>query len=313
MTNFLTRRFLTTLLVALGVSFVVFMIIHLVPGDPARVILGLQADQAKVEFLRHQMGLDRPLIIQYKDWLWNALHGDLGKSFITGASVAEMVKLRLPTTFSLALATLIIALIISIPAGVISALKPGSLLDYGAMVFSQIGVSIPDFWLGIVFILVFSLMLGWLPPSGYVSPIEDFGGWLKHLILPAMTVGLVNGSILTRFIRSAILEVMQQNYVRTARAKGLSESVVIRRHVFLNAAVPIVTIIGLQMATLLGGVMIVEVIFAWPGLGRLALDAVSRRDYHMVQGAVLVVALSFAVVNVIVDILYVYLDPRIKY
>ncbi|MBN1317517.1 MAG: ABC transporter permease [Anaerolineales bacterium] len=313
MANFLVRRLLTTLLVAFGVSIVVFMIVHLVPGDPARVILGLQADQAKVELLRHQMGLDRPMAIQYRDWLWNALHGDLGKSFITGTGVTEMVGQRLPATLSLALAAFFIALIIAIPAGIASALKPGSLLDYGAMVFSQIGVSIPDFWLGIVFMLVFSLALGWLPPSGYTSPFEDFSGWLKHLILPALTVGLVNGSILTRFIRSAVLEVLHQNYVRTARAKGLSEMLVIRRHVLLNAAVPIVTIIGLQMATLLGGVMVVEVIFAWPGLGRLALDAVSRRDYHMVQGAVLVVALSFAVVNVIVDILYVYLDPRIKY
>ncbi len=312
MANFLLRRLLTTLLVLLGVSFIVFMIIHMVPGDPVRIMLGLQADQAKVEEIRRMMGFDRPLIVQYGDWLWSALHGDLGESFITGASVGQAVVERLPATMSLALAALIIALIIALPAGVISALRPGSLIDYVAMFFSQVGVSLPDFWLGILLILIFSLGLGWLPPSGYASPLEDFGDWLRHLILPAMTVGLITASILTRFIRSAVLEVLHQNYVRTARAKGLPERRVINRHVMLNAAIPIVTIVGLQMASLLGGIIIVEVIFAWPGLGRLALDAVVRRDYPMVQGAVLLVALTFAVVNVLVDLLYAYLDPRIK-
>jgi peptide/nickel transport system permease protein len=312
MANFLLRRLLTTLLVLLGVSFVVFMIIHLVPGDPVRIMLGLQADQAKVEEIRRMMGFDRPLIVQYGDWLWSTLHGDLGESFITGASVGQAVAERLPATISLALAALIIALVIALPAGTISALRPGSFVDYAAMLFSQIGVSLPDFWLGILLILVFSLALGWLPPSGYAAPLEDFGGWLTHLILPAMTVGLITASILTRFIRSAVLEVLHQNYVRTARAKGLPERRIISRHVLLNAAIPIVTIVGLQMASLLGGVIIVEVIFAWPGLGRLALDAVVRRDYPMVQGAVLLVALTFAMINVLVDLLYAYLDPRIK-
>jgi peptide/nickel transport system permease protein len=313
MANFLLRRLLTTLLVMLGVSFVVFMIIHLVPGDPVRIMLGLQADQAKVEEIRHLMGFDRPLLVQYGDWLWSALRGDLGQSFITGASVAKAVGERLPATLSLALAALVLALVIALPAGTISAMRPGSLIDYAAMLFSQIGVSIPDFWLGILFILIFSLALGWLPPSGYASPLEDFGEWLQHLILPATTIGLITASILTRFVRSAVLEVLHQNYVRTAHAKGLPDRRIITRHVLLNAAIPIVTIVGLQMASLLGGVIIVEVIFAWPGLGRLALDAVVRRDYPMVQGAVLLVALTFAVVNVVVDLLYAYLDPRVKY
>lgn len=313
MANFLLRRLFTTLLVMLGVSFVVFMIIHLVPGDPVRIMLGLQADQAKVEEIRHLMGFDRPLLVQYGDWLWSALRGDLGESFITGNSVAQAVGERLPATLSLALAALVIALVIALPAGTISAMRPGSPIDYVAMFFSQVGVSIPDFWLGILFILVFSLALRWLPPSGYASPLENFGGWLRHLILPAMTVGLITASILTRFVRSAVLEVLHENYVRTAHAKGLPNRRIITRHVLLNAAIPIVTIVGLQMASLLGGVIIVEVIFAWPGLGRLALDAVVRRDYPMVQGAVLLVALTFAVVNVIVDLLYAYLDPRVKY
>ena len=313
MTRFLVRRLLTTLLVMLGVSFVVFMIIHLVPGDPVRVMLGLQADQAKVEEIRQLMGFDRPLLVQYVDWLWNALQGDLGQSFITGQSVSEAVFQRLPATLSLAVAALLIALIIALPAGIISAVYPRSAWDYSAMLFSQIGVSIPDFWMGIMFILVFSLALGWLPPSGYTSPTEDFWGWLSHLILPALTVGLISASIMTRFVRSAMLETLHEDFVRTARAKGLAERRTLLRHVLPNAAIPIVTIVGLQMAALLGGVVIVEIIFAWPGLGRLALDAVIRRDYPMVQGAVLLVALSFAVINLLVDLLYAYLDPRVKY
>jgi peptide/nickel transport system permease protein len=220
---------------------------------------------------------------------------------------------RLPATLSLAMAALLIALTIALPAGIISAVFPRSPWDYSAMVFSQVGVSIPDFWMGIMFILVFSLALGWLPPSGYTSPTEDFWDWLSHLILPAMTVGLISASIMTRFVRSAMLETLHEDFVRTARAKGLIERVTLLRHVLPNAAIPIVTIVGLQMASLLGGVVIVEIIFAWPGLGRLALDAVIRRDYPMVQGAVLLVALSFAVINLVVDLLYAYLDPRIKY
>jgi peptide/nickel transport system permease protein len=313
MTRFLIRRLAATLLVMLGVSFVVFMIIHLVPGDPVRVMLGLQADQAKVEEIRQLMGFDRPLLVQYVDWLWSALHGDLGQSFITGQSVSEAVIQRLPATLSLAMAALLVALVIALPAGIISAVYPRSLWDYSAMVFSQVGVSIPDFWMGIMFILVFSLALGWLPPSGYTSPSEDFWGWLSHLILPAMTVGLISASIMTRFVRSAMLETLHEDYVRTAHAKGLAERVTLMRHVLPNASIPIVTIVGLQMASLLGGVIIVEIIFAWPGLGRLAYDSVIRRDYPMVQGAVLLVALSFALINLLVDLLYAYLDPRVKY
>lgn len=313
MANFLLRRLLTTIVVMLGISIVVFMIIHLVPGDPVRIMLGLQADQAKVEEIRHQMGFDRPLIIQYGEWLGRALRGDLGESYITGQKVSEAVWQRLPATLSLAFAALSIGVLIALPAGVISALKSGSVWDYAAMIFSQLGVSIPDFWLGIMFILIFALFLGWLPPSGFVKPSENFGEWLRHLILPATTIGLISASIMTRFIRSAVLEMVAKNHVRTARAKGLTERRVTLRHILLNASIPIVTIVGLQLASLLGGVIIVEIIFAWPGLGRLALDAVTRRDYPMVQGAVLMVALTFAIVNLLVDLLYAYLDPRVKY
>jgi peptide/nickel transport system permease protein len=211
------------------------------------------------------------------------------------------------------MAALLIALVIALPIGILSALKPRSTADYGAMLFSQIGVSIPDFWMGIMLILVFSLTLRWLPPSGYVPLTEDPLQWLRHLILPAITVGIISASVITRFVRSAMLETLQQDYVRTARSKGLGEPRVVLGHVLKNAFIPVITVIGLQMAGLLGGVVIVEVIFAWPGLGRLALDAVQRRDYAMVQGAVLFVALSFAVINLAVDLLYAYLDPRIRY
>jgi peptide/nickel transport system permease protein len=313
MANFLLRRFITTLLVMLGVSFVVFMIMHLVPGDPVRIMLGIQADQAKVEEIRQLMGFDRPLLVQYGEWLWNALQGDLGESFITGESVSSAVAQRLPATLSLAFAALFIGLLIALPAGIISALRPGSKLDYSVMLFSQLGVSIPDFWLGILLILFFALYLGWLPPSGFVSPSESVSEWLRYLILPALTVGLITASILARFIRSAVLESSHLNHVQTAYAKGLPQRRVVNRHILRNAAIPIVTIVGLQIASLLGGVIIVEIIFAWPGLGRLALDAVTRRDYPMMQGAVLLVALTFALVNVLVDVLYAYLDPRVKY
>ena len=313
MSAFLVRRLLTTLLVALGVTFVTFLIIQLVPGDPARIILGINADQAKVAELRHIMGLDRPLLAQYGTWLWSLLHGDLGESYITGQSVMEAVLERLPRTLTLAGAALLIALLIALPLGIISAVRPRSPMDYSAMLFSQVGVSIPDFWMGIMLILIFSLTLRWLPPSGYVALTEDPVEWLRHLILPAVTVGIISGSVITRFVRSSMLETLHQDYVRTARSKGLGEPRIVSHHVLKNAFIPVITVIGLQLAALLGGVVIVEVIFAWPGVGRLALDAVQRRDYPMVQGAVLFIALSFAVINLVVDLLYAYLDPRIKY
>ncbi len=313
MTRFIVRRLLTTILVALGVTFISFLIIHLVPGDPARIMLGLNATEEKVIEVRRAMGLDRPFLVQYGSWLWDLMRGDLGESFITGQGVTEAVLQRLPRTLTLAGAALLLALLIALPAGIVAALRPRSGVAYFATLFSQVGVSIPDFWMGIMLILLFSLTLRWLPPSGYVAFSEDPMGWLSHLILPAITVGIVSGSVLTRFVRSAMLEALHQDYVRTARAKGLHERRVVLRHVLQNALIPVVTVVGLQLAGLLGGVVIVEVIFAWPGLGRLALDAVQRRDYPMVQGAVLFVALSFALINLIVDILYAYLDPRIKY
>lgn len=311
--GYILQRLLLALVVILGVTFVVFMIIHIVPGDPARVILGAYAPEESVAAIRERLGLNRPFLEQYGSWLTNALRGDLGSSLITSQPVAPQLAQRLGPTIELALAALLIGLVIAFPLGILSAVKTGSILDLIGSFFSQIGVSIPSFWMGIMLVLLFSLTLGWLPPSGYTPISRDFGDWLAHLLLPAITVGIVSASILTRFIRSAMLEVLNKNYVQTARAKGLSESVVVNKHALRNALISIVTIIGLQMTALLSGVVVVEVVFGWPGLGRLALDAVLDRDYPLLQGAVLVIAIMVTLVNLLVDLLYVFLDPRIEY
>lgn len=312
-TRYIFQRLFLTLIVVLGVTLVVFMIIHLVPGDPARVVLGVQANEQNVAALRERLGLNRPFFVQYGSWLWNAAHGDLGKSLITGQPVAPQVMHRLPATLQLAVAALFIGMLIAFPAGIISALKPGSKTDIATSVLSQVGVSIPDFWMGILLIILFSLTLRWLPPSGYTPIRQDFGGWLAHIILPATTLGVISGSIQTRFIRSAMLEVLSEDYIRTARAKGLRERMVILRHALGNAMITIVTVIGLQITALLSAVVVVEVVFAWPGLGRLALNAVLDRDYPLLQGAVLAVATLLALVNLGTDLLYFFLDPRIEY
>lgn len=313
MLSFILRRVLLAIPVCFGISVVVFLLIHLVPGDPARVMLGLQADDATVARIREELGLNRPLPVQYVDWVAHVLRGDLGRSYLTDEPVLSAVMGRLPATLTLALAAFVVSLLIAAPVGIISGTRPYTKADYGAMFFSQLGVAIPEFWLGIMLILVFSLYLRWLPPSGYTPIGQDPVGWLQHLILPAVTVGVVNGAVITRFLRSSMMEVMHQDFVRTARAKGVGERRVIMLHALKNALIPTVTVVGLQFAFMLGGVVVVEVIFAWPGVGRLALDAIARRDYPMVQGAVLAVALTFVVINLVVDIAYAALDPRIKF
>ena len=311
--RYILQRLLLALVVVLGVTFVVFMIVHLVPGDPARVILGAYAPEESVLAIRERLGLNRPFLEQYGSWLVNLLRGDLGSSLITSQPVTPQLMQRLGPTIELAGASLLIGLAIAFPIGILSAVRPGSPLDLIASVFSQIGVSVPSFWMGIMLVLLFSLTLGWLPPSGYTPISVSFGGWLSHLLLPAVTAGIVSASIMTRFIRSAMLDVLHMSYIQTARAKGLAENVVINKHALRNALISIVTIIGLQMTALLSGVVVVEVVFGWPGLGRLALDAVLDRDYQLLQGAVLAIAVIVTVVNVLVDLMYVVLDPRIEY
>ncbi|NLG65387.1 MAG: ABC transporter permease [Actinobacteria bacterium] len=302
------------LFVLFGVSIVAFAIVPLLPGSPARVTLGVQATPEAVAALERQMGLDRPLPVQYLDWIGGILtRADFGTSLISGANISDEVLRRFPATFSLAFVALIIGLLIALPAGFSAALKPGSGRDLGVSVMSQLGVSVPDFWMGILLILLFSETLGWLPSSGYEPLSSGLWTWFSHILLPAATVGIISGSIMTRFVRSALLEVLSQDYVRTARAKGVPRQTVMRKHVARNAAISIVTIIGLQIATLLSAVVVVEIIFAWPGLGQLALTATLQRDYPALQASVLLSALIFTVVNLATDISYTFLDPRVKY
>jgi peptide/nickel transport system permease protein len=311
--GYILQRLLLALVVVLGVTFVVFMIVQIVPGDPARVILGPYANDESVAGLRERLGLNRPFLEQYVLWLGNAVRGNFGTSLITSQPVAPQLLQRLGPSLELAAASLLVGIAVAFPIGIISAVKPGSWIDIVGSIFSQIGVSVPSFWMGILLVLLFSLTLNWLPPSGYTPIGEDFGDWLAHLVLPAITAGLVSASIQTRFVRSAMLDVLNMDYVKTARAKGLSERSVIYKHALRNAMINIVTIIGLQITALISGIVIVEVVFGWPGLGRLALNAVLDRDYPLLQGTVFTVAVLVTLVNLVVDLLYFFLDPRIEY
>ena len=312
-TRFIVQRLAFSLLVVLGVTVVVFMIIQLVPGDPARVSLGQQATEENLRARRERLGLDRPVIEQYWTWVTHAAQGDLGKSLITNQPIGPQIVNRLPTTLQLAGLALLIGMIIAFPLGIISAMHPGTLIDAVATFISQLGVAVPDFWMAILLVLLFSTTLDWLPPSGYTPITDNADAWLRHIILPALTAGFISASIQTRFIRSAMLETLRQNYVITARAKGLRERVVVLDHALRNALITIVTILGLQMAALLSAVVVIEIVFVLPGLGSLTLDAVNARDYPLVQGSVLVMAILVTSINLAVDIIYFLIDPRIAH
>ena len=310
--RFLARRVLYSLAVLVGVLVVVFALVHLVPGDPVRIALGTRYTPEAYEALRAASGLDRPIVVQFFSYLGNAFTGDLGVSFRNGDPVTVTLLDRLPATVSLGVVGIVVALAIAVPAGVYSALREGRVSDTIVRITSQFGVSVPDFWLGILLIALFATTLGWLPTSGYRPLFGDPAGWLEHIVLPGLTVGLVAAAIMTRYIRSAVLEVASAGYVRTARSKGLPPRVVTFRHTVRNALIPILTITGIQLATILGGVIVVEVVFAWPGLGRLVFNAVAARDYPVIQGAVLLMAVLFLLINLIVDALYAVADPRIR-
>lgn len=310
--RFIARRLLYSAVVLLGVLVVVFALVQLVPGDPVRIALGTRYTPEAYEALRTASGLDRPIVSQFFGYLGSALTGDLGVSFRNGEPVTVALLERLPATLSLGLTGILIALVIALPAGIYSALHEGRIGDGIVRITSQFGVSVPDFWLGILLISLFSTTLGWLPTSGYRPLFDDPGGWLRHIVLPALTVGVVAAAIMTRYVRSAVLEVAAMGYVRTARSKGLTPRVVTFRHTVRNALVPILTITGIQLATILGGVIVVEVVFAWPGLGRLVFNAVAARDYALIQGAVLLIAALFLLINLLVDVLYAVVDPRIR-
>lgn len=305
MRGYIQRRLLLLVPVVWGVVTVVFSFIHLVPGDPVLAMVGENAQPADIARLRQQLGLNDPLHVQYFRYLAKLVRGDLGVSLHTGKPVLRTIIQRYPATIELALASLLLALIISIPLGVVSATNRNSPVDHFSMILALLGISMPNFWLGPLLIILFSIKLNLLPVSG--------SGGLSHLILPAITLGTAMTALLTRMVRASMLEEMGQDYIRTARAKGLPERVVIYKHALKNALIPVVTIVGLQFGTLLTGAIITETIFAWPGLGRLTIQSISRRDYPLVQGCILMISLTYILVNLATDLLYTVLDPRIRY
>lgn len=332
MSTYIIRRLLGLIPVMFGVSLIVFLLLRLTPGDPAVVMLGERATPDTVALLREQMGLNRPLYVQYFDFLGHILRGDLGRSIISHAPIREELAQRFPATAELVFFAMIWGMLVGIPAGVLAAIKRNSFFDFASTVLALLGVSIPIFWLGLMLIYVFAVWLHWLPPSGQIALEIPFhrvtnvylvdaligGNWaamksvLQHLILPSLVLSTVTMPILTRLTRSTMLEVLSQDYVRTAKSKGLDGRVVIFRHALRNALLPIVTVIGLQVGGLLGGAILTETIFAWPGMGLWMYQAILQRDYPIVQAGVLVAALIFVTVNLLVDLSYGILDPRVS-
>jgi peptide/nickel transport system permease protein len=308
---FLIRRLLLTLPILFIVSVVCFSLINLIPGDPATVILGPEASEQAKEQMREQLGLNKPIVVQYVDWLGGVLHGDLGKSLVDGTPVSQLILQRLPVTLELALGTFLVSLTIAVVAGILSASKKGTWVDYVSTGFALGGISIPHFWLGMMFIIIFAVYLGWLPASGYVPFFEDPAANIAVMILPVLATGLRESAELMRMLRSSLLEELGSDYVRTAFSKGLSRRVVVIRHAVRNALIPFVTASGLQIAALLGGLVVTEQVFQLPGVGRLIVESILERDYTVVQGAVLTVTVIVILINVLVDLLYAVIDPRI--
>ena len=304
MLKFLLSRLASALIVVMGVSCLVFLFLYMVPGDPVEVMLGESAQPADREALRRALGLDQPLLTQMGNYYNNLLHLNLGNSLYSQRPISEMLLERMPATVELALASLLVAVLIAFPMGVLAAVRKDTPWDQGAMGLSLVGISVPNFLMGPILILVFSLWLGWFPVSGRDGLIS--------LILPAITLGTAMSSILSRMVRATVLETLNEDYIRTARAKGLSERLVIWRHALRNALLPVITLLGLQLGVLLGGAVITEVVFSWPGLGSLTIESIQRRDYPVVQACVLLISLAYVVVNTLTDLVYGWLDPRVR-
>jgi len=333
MLHYTIKRLLMLVPVLFGVSLFVFLVLHLFTADPAAMMLGQHATSDQIEALRNQLGLNDPLYVQFWRFLTDILHGDFGRSLMTRAAVTDEILTRFPATIELALCAMIIASLVGITVGVISAVKQYSIFDYLSMIGALLGVSMPIFWLGLILIVLFSVILGWLPVSGradigmepdvitnfYIVDSLITGNWdalvssLRHLVLPALALASYSTAIIARMTRSTMLEVVRQDYIRTARAKGLSERVVVYRHALRNALIPVVTVIGLQMGSLLGGAVLTETVFSWPGIGSLLVNAILAGDYPLVQGSVIFIATVYVLVNLAVDMLYAFLDPRIHY
>ncbi len=313
MGRYLAQRALALVPIFLLMTVIVFLLIRLVPGDPIDVMYGAEGmDATRREALRQELGLDQPVVMQYVRWLGRALTGDLGNSYKAQRTVVELIGQRLPATLLLSFAALLVSVIIAIPLGIIAAVRRNTGADIFAMVFAILGISLPNFWCGILFVLIFAVSLGWLPSIGYVSPLENPLKALQHLALPAITLGWSLAGATTRLTRSTLLEELGRDYVRTARGKGVYEHLVLTRHALRNALIPTVTMIGLQLGFLIGGAVVVEAVFAWPGIGMLLVDSIFGRDYPVVQGVILTVAIFVVLINLLVDLLYTLLDPRIR-
>ena len=310
---FVLRRVLVTIPMMAVVALFVFGLLYLAPGDPAAMIAGDQATPAQIENIRSSLGLDRPFVVRFVSWIIGVLHGDLGNSLFSGQSVASMIVQRIPATLSVMGLTLIISISLAVPLGVVAASRQGSWLDRAVSAFAVLGFSLPVFVLGYILAYVFALQLGWFPVQGYAPSSQGFGPYIGHLLLPAVTLSGGYIALITRISRSAMLDALSQDYVRTAKAKGLPRRTVLFVHALKNAALPIVSIIGIGVAALIGGAVVTETVFGIPGLGRLVVDALLRRDYPIIQGVVLVSSFAYIVVNLGVDILYMLLDPRISY
>lgn len=305
MGSYFIKRIFQTIPVILGVITLTFILMYIVPGDPVMSMVGERYDEDTIQKLREELHLDDPIWIQYFRFLGNLLHGDLGRSFVTFNPVLDDLLARFPFTLTLALSAMIVSILIGLSVGILSSLKPNSLLDRGTMMFALAGISAPVFWIGLLLILYVSVYLKWLPPTGY--------GGLEYLILPAITLGTRSAAFLARMTRATMLDVLQQDYIRTARAKGLPEWKVILKHAFPNTFIPVITIIGVDFGSYLSGAVLTESIFGWPGIGRFALDAILKRDFPVIQGTVLFTALMFISANLIVDLLYGVVDPRIRF
>jgi peptide/nickel transport system permease protein len=313
MYQFIARRLLSTIPVLVIVAVLVFMLLRLTPGDPAAILAGDAASTEQIEGIRETLGLDRPLPVQFGIWVGQLLRGDLGESYYYKVRVTELIAQRLEPTMSLAVLTIIIAILVAVPLGVVAAWRFGGWFDRALMAFSVFGFSVPIFVLGYLLVWLVSLKLGWFPVQGYKPIADGFGPFLHHLVLPAITLSVIYIALLARVTRASVLEALGEDYIRTARAKGLAESRVLISHALANAAVPIVTIIGIGIALLIGGVVVTESVYAIPGLGRLTVDAVLSRDFPTIQGVILFFSFIYVVVNLLVDLSYVILDPRIRY
>jgi len=313
MGGYVGRRILSTIPVMAVVALFVFSLLYIAPGDPAAIIAGDQATPADIERIRASLGLDRPFLVQFGEWAWRILHGDLGTSIFTNLPVLDLIKQRIEPTVSLMLVTLVLAITIAVPLGVVAAWKAGSIIDRLVMLFAVFGFSVPVFVISYLLAYVFALQLDWLPVQGYTPISQGFWPWLQNLILPSIALGAVYIALIARMTRATMLEVLAQDYIKTARAKGIGQGGILFVHALKNAAVPIVTVIGLGIAVLIGGAVVTESVFVIPGLGRLTVDSILRRDYPVIQGLVLLFSFAYVIVNLGIDLLYTLIDPRIRY